>query len=180
MRSVGEGDGAGLAQQPEFRHLLAGEALGDRRRRQDAHAGVAGAPLQEVDHRGVVDRRRGVGPRDQRRDAAGRRRRRRAGDGLAVLGPGLADEHAHVDQPRRDHVAAAVDHASALRRRLGGDRGAEAGDPPVDHQHAAGRLRAAGGIDETGVDEGERRHRRGCSAAACGEATRWRRPRLCR
>ena len=180
MRAVGERDRAGFAQQAKLRHFRAGEALGDRRRGQDAHAGVAGAALEEVDHRGIVDRRRGVGPRDQRRDAAGGGRRRRAGDGLAMLGAGLADEHAHVDQPRRDHVAAAVDHPRALRRGRGGDGGAEAGDPPVDDQHAAGRLRAAGGIDETGVDEDERRHRRGCSAAGAAKQRAGGAARLCR
>ena len=33
VAAVGEGDGAGLAQQAELGHLLAGEALGERRRR---------------------------------------------------------------------------------------------------------------------------------------------------
>ena len=79
---------------------------------------VARAPQDEVDHRGVVDRRIGVGPRDERRHAARRRGGAGAGDRLAMLGAGLADEGAHVDKARRDDVAAAVDDPR-LRRRAG-------------------------------------------------------------
>ena len=72
----------------------------------DAHLGlVAGAAGDEIDQRDVVDHRIGVGHHDDRGDAAGRRRLAGRGDGLAVLGAGLADEDAHVDQAGRDDRA---------------------------------------------------------------------------
>ena len=47
-------------------------------------------------------------------DAAGRRAG--GGDGLAMLGPGLADESAHVDEAGRDDIAGAIDDARVSRR----------------------------------------------------------------
>ena len=70
---------------------------------------VARAAKDEVDHGGIVHRRVGVGPGDERRHAARRGRGAEAGDRLAMLGARLADEGAHVDEARRDDVAGAVD-----------------------------------------------------------------------
>ena len=96
--AVGEGDRAGGLEQADLGHLLALQALGQRRHRMHAHdRGVAGAALHEVDHGRVVDRRVGVGLADDGGDAARRRRMACRGERLAVLGPRLADEGAHVD-----------------------------------------------------------------------------------
>ena len=118
--------------------------------------GVAGAPQDEVDHRRLVDRRAGVGPRHDRGDAARRRGRAGGGDRLAMLGARLADEGAHVDEAGRDDIAGAIDDPRVGRRRIRGDRAAKPGDEPADDQNAAMRLHARGGIDEAGVDEGAR------------------------
>ena len=110
VRPVGKGDGAGFGEQADLGDLAPLEPLGQRRGRQHAHlGGGARAAQDEIDHGGIVDRRIGVGPRDQRRHAARRRGGAGAGDRLAMLGAGLADEGAHVDQPGRDDVAAAID-----------------------------------------------------------------------
>ena len=132
-----------------------GEPLGDRRARQDADAGVARAAFEEVHHGGIVHRRRRVGPRDQRRDPARRGGSAGAGDGLAMLGARLADEGAHVDETRRDDVAAAIDDQRAVGRGFRRDGGAEADDAAVADERAPGRLPAARGIDEARFDEGD-------------------------
>ena len=54
---------------------------------------------QELDDRDVVDRRVGVRQRDHRRDPAGRRGLAAALDRFHVLGAGLAQLHAHIDEP---------------------------------------------------------------------------------
>ena len=167
QRPVGEGDRAGFGEQADLGDLRPCEALGQRGGRQHPHlGGVAGAPQDEVDHRGVVDRRIGVGPRDQRRHAAGRRRRAGGGDGLAMLGAGFADEGAHVDQAGSDDVAAAVDDlrvgAAAASRLTAGPSAAilpsTTRAPPRDPR--------GGRIDQPGVEKGDRaglRHGNGIS-----------------
>ena len=63
-RPVAEGDRAGLGEQADFRDLASFEPFGDRRRRLYAHAsGVVGAAQDEVDDRGIIDRRMSVGTR---------------------------------------------------------------------------------------------------------------------
>ena len=57
-----------------------------------------------------------------------------AGDGLAMLGAGLADESAHVDEAGRDDVARAVDDPRLGRQLIARDRGADAGDDAVDRR----------------------------------------------
>ncbi len=136
-------------------------ALGERRHRQYAHpAGVAGAAQHEIDDRRIVDRRRGAGRGDDGGDAAGRGRSRGGGDGLAMLGSGLADEGLHVDEAGREHIAGAIDDSRALRRAVGRHAGAEIGDLSIEDEKAAACLHAGGGVDEAGVDEKERRMRR--------------------
>ena len=110
MGPVAEGDRARFREQADFGDLLAFEPLGQGRGGVDADLGVvARAAQDEVDHGGVVDRRIGVGTRDKRGHAARGGGGAGAGDGLAMLGPGLADESAHVDEARRNDVARAVD-----------------------------------------------------------------------
>ena len=136
--TVGEADRAGILEEAELGHLAAAQPLGQRGGGIDAHLGlVAGASGDEIDQRDVVDDRVGVGHGDDGGDAAGGRRLSGGSEGLAVLGAGLADEDAHVDQARRDDGAAAVDHLGVGRaRRLhrlrpGGD------DAPVGNDHRA-------------------------------------------
>jgi hypothetical protein len=76
--------------------------------------GVARAAHDEVDGRGIVDRGIGLGLADNRGDAARRRRLARGRQRLAVLGAGLADEGAHVDQAGRHDAAVAFDDLGAF------------------------------------------------------------------
>ena len=85
------------------------------------------------------------GRADDGRDAARRRRGARARDRLAMLGAGLADEGAHVDEARRHDVAAAIDDARIVGQARRRDRGAEIGDDAVDDEHAAGVSRRCAG-----------------------------------
>ena len=56
LHPVGEGDGAGGLEQADLGHLLALEALGQRRHGVHMHdAGVAGAALDEIDDGRIVD-----------------------------------------------------------------------------------------------------------------------------
>ena len=71
--------------------------------------------------------------------------------------PGLADEGAHVDESRSDHVAFAVDDARLVRELIARHRGADARDHPVHRQEPSARLRCAFRIDEAGVEKGDRR-----------------------
>ena len=159
--AVAEGDRARFSEQADFGDLLAGEPLGQCRGGVDANLGVvAGAAQDEVDHRGVVDRRVGVGAGDERGHAARGGGGAGAGDGLAMLGPRLADESAHVDEAGRNDVALAVDDPRLGRQLVARDRRADAGDDAVDHDKPAARLGLLNGIDETRVDEGDRRMRR--------------------
>ena len=161
MRAVAEGDRPRFREQADFGDLLAAEPLGQSGGGMDANLGVvARAAQDEVDHRGVVDRRIGVWAGDKRGHAARGGGGAGAGDGLAMLGPGLADESAHVDEAGRDDVALAVDDPRLGRQLVARDRRADAGDDAVDHDKSAACLGLLNGIDETRVDEGDRRMRR--------------------
>ena len=59
---------------------------------------LARAAGEKFDDRDIVDRRVGVGQRHHRRDPARRRRLPAAFDQFHVLGAGLAQLHAHVDE----------------------------------------------------------------------------------
>ena len=101
VAAIGEGDGAGLAQQAELGHLLAGQAAGHGGCRMDVDGRrLAGGAQHELDQRHVVDGRLGVGHHDDGGDAARRGGLARRGDRLAVLGARLADEDAAVDEAR--------------------------------------------------------------------------------
>ena len=93
MRAIAEGDRACFGEQADFSDLPAGEPLGQCRGGEDANLGVvAGAAQDEVDHRGIVDRRVGVGAGDKRGHAARGGGGAGAGNGLAMLGAGLAEK----------------------------------------------------------------------------------------
>ena len=133
MRAVAEGDRARFGEQADFGDLLAAEPLGQSGGGMDANLGVvARAAQDEVDHRRVVDRRIGVWAGDKRGHAARGSGGAGAGDGLAMLGPGFADESAHVDEAGRDDVAPAIDDSRLGRQLVARDRRADAGDDAVD------------------------------------------------
>ncbi len=74
-----------------------------------------------------------------------------------MLGPWLANESAHVDEARRNDVAPAVDNPRLGRQLVPRNLGPDAGDDAVDDDEPATRLGLLNGIDETRVDEGDRR-----------------------
>ena len=83
-----------------------------RHRRHGVHVDdgvVAGAALDEVDERHLVDDGFGVRHDDDGGDAAGRRRMAGGLQGLAVLKARLAGEHLRIDEAGAQHVALAVD-----------------------------------------------------------------------
>ena len=158
MGPIGKGDRAGFRGQADFGDLLAFEPLGQSRRRVDADlGGVARAPQDEVDHRGVADWRIGIGTGDQRGHAPRGGGGAGAGDGLAMLGARFANESAHVDEARRKDVAAAVDDRRLSRQLVPRDLRTDAGDDAIDDDEPAARLGRLNGIDKTRVEESDRR-----------------------
>ena len=76
--------------------------------------------------------------------------------GVTNLGNGmLLSPSVHVDQPRRDDVAPAVDGTHLPGQAGRRDVGADLANIALLDQHAASGLGAGSGIDEAGVDEGE-------------------------
>src|SRR5579871_1676499 len=120
---------------------------------------IAGAAQDEVDHRGVVDRWVGVGTRDKRGDSARGGSGAGAGDRFAMLGPGLADERSHIDKAGRNDITLAVDDPGLAGELVACDQRADAGDDSIDDDKPAAGLGFLNRIDETGVDEGDRRIR---------------------
>ena len=156
MGAVGKGDGAGLGEQSDLGDLAPFEALGQSRAGQHADfGGGARAAQDEIDHGGIVDRWIGVRAGDERRHAARRGGGAGAGDGLAVLGAGLADEDAHVDETGREDVALAVDDPGFGGGGFARHALAERHDLAVDDERAAARLAHLGGIDEPGVEKSD-------------------------
>jgi hypothetical protein len=148
-RPVREGDGAGLAQEPDLGQLLALQPLRQGGGGADVHDGVVARPAQdEVDDGRIVEHRVGVRHRHDGGDAAGGGRFAGTPQGLAMGGARLPDEGAHVDEARREHLAAAIQH---LGIRGNGHVRADIRDDAVLHQDAAPLLAAAGGIDQAGV-----------------------------
>jgi hypothetical protein len=135
--AVGEGERAGLAQEADLGHLLAGEAFGERRHRMDVDDGrVARAPLDEIDQRDVVDRRLGVGHDDDGGDATGGGGAAAGRQRLAMLLARLAGEHLHVDQAGAQHMAGAVDHLGLGARALADMRPAVGDGVALDDEPA--------------------------------------------
>ena len=118
---------------------------------------VASASQNEVDDRGIVDRRIGVGTHDKRGHAACGCGGAGAGDGLAMLCPGLANKSPHVDEAWRNDVTLAVDDPSLFGQLVRRDRQANASDDPIDDNEPAPCLGLLNRIDQTRVDEGDRR-----------------------
>ena len=70
---------------------------------------------------------------------------------------GLANESAHVDQARRNDVAPAIDDRRLSRQLVPRDLRPDAGDDALDDDEPAARLGLLNGIDETRVEESDRR-----------------------
>ena len=157
LRAVREGDRAGGLEQADLGHLLAFQALGQRRHRLHVHdRGVARAAQHEIDDRRIVDHRIGVGLADDGGDAAGGRGLARGGERLAIFGARLADEGAHVDQAGRDHAPVAVDDLGAFRHAGRVDAALGLADHAVGDQQVAGEIEIARRIDDPGVGEQDR------------------------
>ena len=74
-----------------------------------------------------------------------------------MLGAWLANESAHVDEARRNDVAPAIDDRRLGRQLVPRDLGPDAGDDAIDDDEPAARLGLLNGINETRVQEGDRR-----------------------
>ena len=151
--AVGEGDGAGVAQEPDLGHLLALQALGHRRHGMHVDLRrVARAAHDEVDQRNVVDDRLGVWHADDGGDAAGGSSTARGGQRFAVLVARLAGEHEHIDEAWRENVAGAVDELRVANG-VGSYLRAQVDDLAVLDQHAARLVEACAGVDQPRVEE---------------------------
>ena len=145
---VGEGHGAGILQKAHLDHLAPFAGAGQRRHVADVHRRVGRPAGGEFQRFRRIDRRHGVGPRDQRGHAPRGRRQPGAAEAFLVPLARLANLDAPVDQPGREAFAAAVDQLGALRG-LGAHR--------LDHAVADGqrtfldRLRL--GVDQPGIVE---------------------------
>ena len=151
--AVGEGDGAGVAQETDLGHLLALQALGHRRHGMHVDLRRVARPAHdEIDQRHVVDDGLGVWHADDGGDAAGRSSPARGGQRLAVLMARLAREHQHVDEAWRENVAGAV-YELRVTNRVGSDLRAEIGDLAVLDQQAASLVEAGAGIDQPRIEQ---------------------------
>ena len=157
FRTVGEGDRACRLEQADLRHFLALELFRDGRHRMHMHYGVVACAAQDVvDRRGIVDGGRRVGLANDGGDAAGSRGLARGGEGFAVGLAGLADEGAHVDEPRSHQFSPAVDHIGAFRHACGADPFLGLADGAFCHQQVADNIEVARRIDDPGIGEQDR------------------------
>jgi len=76
---------------------------------------------------------------------------------LLMMQNGFICESAHIDEARRNDVTPAVDDRRLSRQLVPRDRGADADDDAVDGDKPTARLRLLNGIDETRVEENDRR-----------------------
>jgi hypothetical protein len=74
-----------------------------------------------------------------------------------MLGARFANKNGEVDQARSYDITAAIDDAHAFGQHIGADRLANAGDHPIGHKHTAARLSQRSRIDETRINQGQRR-----------------------
>ncbi len=155
-----EGDRAGGLEEADLGHLAALIADGRGRHRRHMHErGVARAPADEVDDGDVVHDRIGVGHGDDGRDPARSRGAAGRAQGFAVFEAGFADEDAHVDEARAEHVTLGLDHLRAGRQACERAVRPERRDPPVLDQAVAGLVAPARGVDQArGADVERARH----------------------
>ena len=141
--TIGKTDGARLAKKRHFRKLLTGATLGNSAVRVNLDPLLLpGAPRNELDHRRIVDRRLGVGQAGKAGDAAGRSRLGAALEGFLVLGAGLAEQYAHVDQPRREAETFGFDDLRVDAGAVDREMFAEASDPAAGDQEITDLIQA--------------------------------------
>ncbi len=166
--AVGEGDGAGPLEQADLGHLLALEPLGHRRHGVHVHDGVvAGAALDEIDERHLIDDRVGLRHDNHGGDAAGSGGMAGGLQRLAMLKAGLAGEHLRIDEPRGEDVPLAVDDGDAVGR-VAAQMRADVGDEAFAHDEAARLVAVGRRIDDARVDESGRRRGFGLARGALG------------
>ena len=156
---VGEAERAIGGEQAHLGQLAAFEAFGRRGIGVDlGELRLARPPGQELDHRDVIDGRLGVGQRHHRRDAAGGRRPTAALDRFHVLGAGLAQLHAHIDEAGRQAKPRGGNGLGGLgaAREVAADRGDAAGFD----QEVAGPVEPACRIEQPGTLDQEAVHAR--------------------
>ena len=154
---VGKADRTIRCEQPHFGQLAPLQPLGSRRIGMDlGELGLAGTAGEELDHRDIVDRRVGVRQRHHRRDAAGRGGPPAALDRFEVLGPRLAQLHAHVDEPRRQAQPVGQNRlgVSCRVRQIAADRG----DPLALDQQITRRVEPACRVEQPGVADQQAVH----------------------
>ena len=153
LGAIAEGDRPGFEQQAELGDLLAFQPLGQGGAGEHVDDSlVAGAALDEIDDRGIVDHRIGVRAADHRGDAAGGGSLRAGAERLAEFGAGLTEEGAQVDKAGRQDLALGIDAAHALAR---GGRALpfDRGDGAVANEDGARALATRRGIDQACVDD---------------------------
>ena len=112
---------------------------------------LARPPREKLHDRDIVDRRLGVGQCHHRRDAARRGGMAGALDRLHVLGAGLAQLHAHIDEPRRQAQPAGIDDLDVVGKTRFGEAGADRRDLVAVDQQIARRIEPAFRINEPGI-----------------------------
>ncbi len=151
MIAIGEGHGARIHQEADFRHFTPSAPLGQCGHGQDVHSGIGlCAPGDEFQGFGRVDGGCGVGARDDRGHPARRGRAARGGVGFLVPLARLADLDADIDDAGGEALAAAVD--DAVRAFLGRD------DCSVLNPQIARAVGTGVRIDQPGIGEMERGH----------------------
>ena len=145
--AVGEGDGACVTQESDLAHLLAEQAFGHGRHGMNVHQrGVAGAPQNKIDQSHVVDHGIGIRHADDGGDPARGGGAARCGQRLAMLMPGLAGKHHHVDQAGGEQVAAAIDNLGIAPDAFS-DMRSEIDDEAVPDHQAAWTIQPRGRVE---------------------------------
>ncbi len=137
---VGEADLAIGRQEADLSQFAAGQTLGRGGVGVDlGELHFAGAAGEKLDDRDVIDRRLGVGQRHHRGDPTGSGGLTAALDRLHVLGAGLAQLDAHVDEAGREAEPREIDDLDVVADGLA-KLSAERRDPVVLDQEIAGRV----------------------------------------
>ena len=109
--------------------------------------------ITKIDHCRLVDDGCRIGAHDDRCNAASGRRLAGGGKGLSVFCARFPDEGTHIDETRRDNLAAAVDDFGAFRHARRTDAALGVADHTVGEQHVAGEIEIARGIDDPRVGQ---------------------------
>ena len=187
---------AGRALPRQLRHLAQlgpGLPLGDRGEEADRHDGLDGSPLLErAQHRRRIHDGLRVRHREDRAEAAGRRRARAGLEVLLVLAPRSPEVDVRVDEAGEGRQALGLD-LLASRRRIRSTRSRDLGDLAVAHQQVVDAVEAGPRVEQPHAPQEQRRGHRlasrhadareapghaGCSTVGigAGPAAPWRPP----